>query len=181
MSRKGKEYFRLTEQAAKQTEADVFKKKHIALNEQLQTMKQIFVSNAKSIQDAEDSKDDDAIDHLWDSSMEESFVTEKELENFLKMRQYTTGVHEDGNSEINNVKNNDSSMETKDTNVFATAAVLCMEHSSLTLFIDVGGRRMIIFDPMRRDNERSHETPNAGFFSFFKAIQSSSIPWAANA
>ena len=99
--------------------------------------------------------------------MEESFVTEKELENFLKgMRQYTTGVHEDGNSEINNVKSNDSSMETKDTNVFATAAVLCMEHSSLTLFIDVGGRRMIIFDPMRRDNERSHETPNAGFFLF---------------
>ena len=40
--------------------------------------------------------------------MEDSFVTEKELENFLKkeMRQYTTGVHEDGNSEINNVKNN---------------------------------------------------------------------------
>ena len=47
-----KEYFCLTEHAAKQTEADVFKKKHIALNEQLQTMKQIFVSNAKSIQDA---------------------------------------------------------------------------------------------------------------------------------
>ena len=61
------------------------------------------------IQDAEDPKDDDATDHLWDSSMEESFVTEKELENFLKgMRQYTTGVREDGNSEINNVKNTDS-------------------------------------------------------------------------
>ena len=58
------------------------------------------------IQDAEEPKDDDATDHLWDSSMEESFVTEKELENFLKgMRQYTTGVHEDGSS-INNVKSN---------------------------------------------------------------------------
>ena len=84
------------------------------------------------------------------------------------MRQYTTGVHEDGNSEINNVKNSatSTSRSSRDTNVFPTAAVLCTEHSSLTLFIDVGGRRMIVFDPMRRDNERSHETPNAGFFLF---------------
>ena len=108
--------------------------------------------------------------------MEESFVTEKELENFLKgMRQYTTGVREDGSSEINNVKNTDSRKASRNANVFATAAVLCMEHSSLTLFIDVGGRRMIIFDPMRSDNERSHETPNAGFF-LFSTQSSSSIP-----
>ena len=42
---KGIEYFRLTEQAAKQTEAGVFKKKHIALNEQLIDVEADFCSN----------------------------------------------------------------------------------------------------------------------------------------
>ena len=46
---KGKEYFRLTENAAKQTEADIFKKKHVALNEQLKTLKQIFVSSQRKL------------------------------------------------------------------------------------------------------------------------------------
>ena len=66
--------------------------------------------------------------------------------------------------EILNKKTNGDNQD--EINVFAVAAVLCTEYASFALFIDIGGRRMIVFDPSRRDNEMSHETPNAGFTSF---------------
>ena len=97
---------------------------------------------------------------LWDSTMEESFITEVDLQNIFKeMRQFTTGVYEDDNGRTvkeegsiplqENVNKKTKGENQDEINVFAVAAVLCTEYASFALFIDIGGRRMIVFDPSK--------------------------------
>ena len=171
----GVQYYYETDQPARQTEAHMYKENHMALKEQLETLKKCFVST-EGVHDKEDLEEVKE-DVLWDSTMEESFITEVDLQNIFKeMRQFTTGVYEDDNGRTvkeeggiplqENVNKKTKGENQDEINVFAVAAVLCTEYASFALFIDIGGRRMIVFDPSRRDNEMSHETPNGGFTSF---------------